>query len=306
MNAEEKQALIEVATKRLNQSRKMAEAQKGSVRPRGGIEIDYGINIALMEIALAALTAKPIGYIDPATLKEYRGKRAGGSWSAEPKSGEYNQTLPIFTTPPVSALEQPHHNGMMMLAQKLAAAEAKLVELAKQPPIAWTDEQELRDVNEHGCGYIFTANPITPNADERRVIKLFDRAAPAADLAELVPEKWTLEQALKFVEGHTPPSEEEAVMFAVNSFRATILRNIEGAHQNRQQNIPEIILGWKLVPVEPTERMVIDGFESAPSPIFSEPEEWAKYESMSGCQQAAYKARLCWAAMLAAAPKVGE
>ncbi|MBD8129183.1 hypothetical protein IFU23_06625 [Pantoea agglomerans] len=60
MNAEEKQALIEVATKRLNQSRKMAEAQKGSVRPRGGIEIDYGINIALMEIALAALTAKPV------------------------------------------------------------------------------------------------------------------------------------------------------------------------------------------------------------------------------------------------------
>jgi hypothetical protein len=62
--------------------------------------------------------------------------------------------------------------------------------------------------------------------------------------------------------------------------------------------------GWKLVPVEPTMEMVVDGFESWPSPIFSGPEEWAAYEAMSGCQQAAHRARLCYAAMLAAAPTV--
>lgn len=55
------------------------------------------------------------------------------------------------------------------------------------------------------------------------------RPAPAADLAALVPDKWSLEQALKFVEDYTPPSEEESVLFAVNSFRAAILRNIEEA-----------------------------------------------------------------------------
>lgn len=60
--------------------------------------------------------------------------------------------------------------------------------------------------------------------------------------------------------------------------------------------------GWKLVPVEPTEDMVIQGFESEPKLLFSDPEDWDKYESMSGCQQAAHKARLCWAAMLEAAP----
>ncbi|WP_186821296.1 hypothetical protein [Candidatus Erwinia dacicola] len=38
--------------------------------------------------------------------------------------------------------------------------------------VAWTDEQELRDVDKFGCGYLFTVNPITPNADPRRVIKL--------------------------------------------------------------------------------------------------------------------------------------
>jgi hypothetical protein len=62
--------------------------------------------------------------------------------------------------------------------------------------------------------------------------------------------------------------------------------------------------GWKLVPVEPTAEMVVDGFESWPSRMFSEPEEWIAYEAMSGCQQAAHRARLCYAAMLAAAPTV--
>jgi|GEM_PF-2592578 len=76
--------------------------------------------------------------------------------------------------------------------------------------------------------------------------------------------------------------------------------------QNGQQNIPEIIPGWKLVPVEPTEEMVIRGFESAPSVIFSDPADWAAYEAMSGCQQAAHEAKLCYSAMLAAAPEVNS
>lgn len=60
--------------------------------------------------------------------------------------------------------------------------------------------------------------------------------------------------------------------------------------------------GWKLVPIVPTEKMVVEGFESAPDPHFSEPEIWEEYEAMSGCQQAAFRAELCWAAMLDVAP----
>ncbi|WP_186436517.1 hypothetical protein [Enterobacter chengduensis] len=30
---------------------------------------------------------------------------------------------------------------------------------------------------------------------------------------------------------------------------------------------------------------------------------WEAYEAMSGCQQAAHRAKLCWSAMLTAAPK---
>lgn len=61
--------------------------------------------------------------------------------------------------------------------------------------------------------------------------------------------------------------------------------------------------GWKLVPVEPTMRMVIDGFVSDPE-ISGNSGDLEAYESMSGCEQAAHRARLCWAAMLAAAPEV--
>ena len=36
---------------------------------------------------------------------------------------------------------------------------------------------------------------------------------------------------------------------------------------------------------------------------FSDAEVWEEYESISGCQQAAHRAKLCWAAMVKAAPK---
>lgn len=68
-------------------------------------------------------------------------------------------------------------------------------------------------------------------------------------------------------------------------------------------NSPVIPDGWKLVPIEPTEHMIVEGFESEPDEFFSDAEVWEAYDAMSGCQQAAHRAKLCWAAMLAAAPK---
>lgn len=59
--------------------------------------------------------------------------------------------------------------------------------------------------------------------------------------------------------------------------------------------------GYALVPIEPTESMVIAGFESEPDSFFSDPEEWEAYQSMSGCRRAAHRAKLCWAAMVKAA-----
>jgi len=60
--------------------------------------------------------------------------------------------------------------------------------------------------------------------------------------------------------------------------------------------------GHAIVPIEPTEEMVSNGFESWPDEFFSKPEDWAAYETMTGCQKSAHKARLCYRAMVAAAP----
>lgn len=60
--------------------------------------------------------------------------------------------------------------------------------------------------------------------------------------------------------------------------------------------------GWMMVPIEPTEHMIVEGFESEPDENFSDPDVWEEYQAMSGCRQAAHRAKLCWAAMIAAVP----
>ncbi|HHQ8338953.1 TPA: DUF550 domain-containing protein, partial [Salmonella enterica subsp. diarizonae] len=62
-------------------------------------------------------------------------------------------------------------------------ARIALVSLTAEP-VAWTDELELKDVEKDGLGYLFTVNPITPNADPRRVIKLY-AATPASEREQI-------------------------------------------------------------------------------------------------------------------------
>lgn len=54
----------------------------------------------------------------------------------------------------------------------LRLAEIALSALTAEP-VGWTDEVELRDVDRGGCGYLLTCKPVTPHADERRVINLY-------------------------------------------------------------------------------------------------------------------------------------
>ncbi|MCE1416874.1 hypothetical protein LWU32_23105 [Enterobacter hormaechei] len=84
----------------------------------------------------------------------------------------------------------------------------------------------------------------------------------------------------------------------VDKFRAAMLRGAEPV--TTAYKLPE---GWVAVPVEPTEHMIVEGFESEPDEFFSDAELWEAYDAMSGCQQAAHRAKLCWAAMISAAPK---
>ena len=58
-----------------------------------------------------------------------------------------------------------------LIRQSLAAMDSE--------PMAWTDEEELRDVSRVGFGEMFSVEPITPDADMCRVIPLYLHSQPA-------------------------------------------------------------------------------------------------------------------------------
>ncbi|EWG75889.1 MULTISPECIES: hypothetical protein [unclassified Enterobacter] len=95
----------------------------------------------------------------------------------------------------------------------------------------------------------------------------------------------------------------ENVLMELLRRRAAMLQGVEIV-ESRCSNSPVIPDGWVMVPVEPTDDMIVNGFESEPDESFSDEKEWEAYDAMSGCQQAAHRAKLCWAAMIAAAPKL--
>lgn len=86
-----------------------------------------------------------------------------------------------------------------------------------------------------------------------------------------------------------------------NAYRAAMLQSFGNSEQLNSPVIPD---GLVMVPVEPTEDMIVNGFESEPDESFSDEKEWKAYDAMSGCQQAEHRAKLCWAAMIEAAPKL--
>ncbi|EBQ9470626.1 hypothetical protein IGS78_004362, partial [Salmonella enterica] len=88
-----------------------------------------------------------------------------------------------------------------------------------------------------------------------------------------------------------------------NACRAAMLQGGQPVSNRDELSSPVIPDGYALVPIVPTEYMVINGFESEPDPHFSDEKVWAEYEALSGCRRAARRAELCWAAMIKAAPK---
>ncbi|EHO2415912.1 Lar family restriction alleviation protein [Salmonella enterica] len=99
--------------------------------------------------------------------------------------------------------------------------------------------------------------------------------------------------------GFTTPEEAEKAW----NTRAAMLQGGQPVSNRDELSSPVIPDGYALVPIVPTEDMVINGFESEPDPHFSDEKVWAEYEALSGCRRAARRAELCWAAMIKAAPK---
>ncbi len=139
-------------------------------------------------------------------------------------------------------------------------------------------------------------------ADEVEEIKAGLRAAfanvtaPPAPVS--VPDEVTEEDCPAFVK-YDITEVDEAWARGFNACRTAILQGAEPV--TTAYKLPE---GWVAVPVEPTEDMIVNGFESEPDESFSDEREWEEYDAMSGCQQAAHRAKLCWGAMIAVAPKL--
>ncbi|EAR3908457.1 hypothetical protein HF762_003714 [Salmonella enterica] len=107
-------------------------------------------------------------------------------------------------------VKNPLENGLTR-GEQMELARIALAALTAEP-VAWTDELELKDVEKDGLGYLCTVNPITPNADPRRVIKLY-----AVPPASVVPEGMV--KAVRFyeqVKRENPPVETGAWKDAVD------------------------------------------------------------------------------------------
>lgn len=91
--------------------------------------------------------------------------------------------------------------------------------------------------------------------------------------------------------------------YTLSFVEAELLKKAIDIVLNQAGNSPVAPDGYALVPIVPTEDMIINGFESIPDPHFSDEKEWEEYDALSGCRQAARRAELCWAAMIKAAPK---
>lgn len=69
-------------------------------------------------------------------------------------------------------------------------------------PVAWTDEEELRDANVAGIGYLFGIDrEANKFADPRRQIMLYRHAQPAPEYPETLPCPVFLEPGLRFGKG---------------------------------------------------------------------------------------------------------
>lgn len=159
-------------------------------------------------------------------------------------------------------------------------------------PVAWTDADELRDVKNGGNGYLFAiGGEANKFADPRRQVMLY-----TIPPAPTVPDECPAEIRELMASYSDALFDDEDAHEIWNACRAALLKGTYG-------NSPVVPDGWVMVPIEPTENMIVEGFESEPDESFSDADVWEAYEAMSGCQQAARRAKLCWSAMLAAAPK---
>ncbi len=141
--------------------------------------------------------------------------------------------------------------------------------------------------------------------------------AAAPPPAPVVPNKMTIETlpeeikqlpivtALIWMEGWNASCAAAPRGQTINAESPTTIQPLRALDflQKNVESTSSMSNGLVSVPVEPTENMIIAGFEAELREEFRDPEAWKTVQAMSGCEQAAHRVKLCWAAMIAAAPQ---
>lgn len=97
-------------------------------------------------------------------------------------------------------LEQIADTDHVQCGEASALARMALAAMDSEP-VAWTDEEELRDVRRYGFGEIFSVEPITPDADMYRVIPLYtDSPAPEREQIRREHAEWSYADPVVFTD----------------------------------------------------------------------------------------------------------
>ncbi|HHA2050163.1 TPA: hypothetical protein ACOED8_000774 [Enterobacter hormaechei subsp. xiangfangensis] len=275
----------------------IAELEEERDAVPGVVNEDAANALAAMKLALASLEAEPVAVSVPESEPvAYIFKHPAGRlfWSLTDESNkEQSDVMPVYSAPiPVAVPDE-------MTMQKA---------LSEIDRLSW--QECTRDA--YMLGWNACRAAMLQGADNEQQRK--------AAIHDALCKKYNVESLEAFVEWQrnhiaeleaAPPAPvgpgETAVMPDYPGYTLTQRECFQAGKKAglaEAGNSPVIPDGWVLVPVEPSEDMIIHGFESEPDESFSDADVWEAYEAMSGCQQAAHRAKLCWAAMIAVAPKV--
>ncbi|MHA7937274.1 hypothetical protein ACX928_03245 [Enterobacter roggenkampii] len=217
--------------------------------------------------------------------------------------------LKAFITGFLSDPAHDNQSSRSMTAEvfRIALASLEAEDSGRNPVLAYADS--YRDMAKQGVEFIPVWSVITDL--ERNIAPLFTaQPSPVSvpdDVMAAMQKVSRIRLDLNDFDGDKRgildclSDAEEALIEVVNR-RAAMLQGAENV-ESPTGNSPVIPDGYALVPVEPTEDMIVEGFESWPDEFFSDTEVWEAFLEMSGCQQSAHLAKLCWAAMIAAAPQ---
>ncbi|KLV65952.1 hypothetical protein [Citrobacter sp. MGH106] len=283
---------------------------KAAAQSDGG-NLGYAMADAVKVIdgAIAAFGAEPVAWIVHARTGDQLTTDGGYVANAEGILGLHSTPLYRHAQPAQTGVDDDVRNIIGLLETNEWAEHCTETVLGSR-----LEAEITRLVGSPQPALVVPGNCVT--AEHRRVIEMLLNVCGAAfELADdscqqdvdgeechVVPDDafQKLSDALDEIENTLPTEDVDRpdVFLAWSAMPRAALKSILQAG-----NSPVTPDGYVLVPIVPTEDMIINGFESVPDPHFSDEKEWEEYEALSGCRQAARRDELCWAAMIKAAPK---